>query len=98
MKTDAYPFLVKTYKILRTKPDIFVLKKLRDCQGDCDVSENRIRIDYRQAFISTLIHEIIHYIYPEWKEYRVLRYEKKLMNAFSVRQVKNILKRFAQFL
>ena len=97
-KTNVYPFLTRMYKILKTKPDIFVLQKLRNCQGECDWTEDTIKVDYRQEMLSTIVHEMLHYFHPNWSETHVLREEIKIMNALSLCQVKNILRRFVQFL
>ena len=98
-KTNVYPFLNKMYTIFKTKPCVFVLKKMR-IQGDYDYIEDEdvISIDFRKELISTLIHEVLHHIHPTWKEQQVKREEHKIMNSVSVQQVKHILKRFVQTL
>lgn len=97
-RKTVYKFLSKMYNLFRYRPDIFQLKKIKNCQGLCDYAEDTIFIDYRREFISTLIHECIHYIYPEYSETRVITEEKMVMNTITPRQVRNILKRFAQYL
>ena len=76
---------------------MFILKKMNDRRGDTDNYVDMICLDYRNEFISTMVHEVLHYIHPKWKEPRVLKQEKKLMNTFSVLQVQRILKLYALF-
>lgn len=97
-KKCVYGFLRKMYKLFHDKPDIFSFHKLRGYQGICDYEEDSIRLDYRKEFISTLVHECVHYIYPDYSETKVIREEKIIMNTITDRQVRNIIKRFAQFL
>lgn len=97
-KTNVYPFLSKMYKIFNTKPDLFTLQKLHNYQGICDWEEDSIKIDYRKEFISTIVHEVLHYIHPNWSESKVLREETKIMNSLSFCQIRRILQRFVQFL
>ena len=97
-RTNVYPFLAKMYHIMETKPDVFELKKLHNCQGECDWTEDIIRLDYRKEFISTIVHEVLHYIHSSWSETRVLKEEIKIMNSLSICQVKHILQKFVRFL
>lgn len=93
----VYPFLSRMYKLMKAEPDIVVLKKLSsNIHGLCDF-EN-IYLDYRKDLVSTLIHEFLHYMYPNWSETKVLKEESKIVNALSVAQVKNILKKYANTL
>jgi hypothetical protein len=97
-KTNVYPFLSKMYHILESKPEIFILEKLYDCQGECDWTEDTIKLDYRQQFLSTAVHEVLHYIHPDWCETRVLREEMKIMNSLSICQVRHLIQRIARSL
>lgn len=97
-RTNVYPFLHRMYTLFNTRPDIFVLKKIRLYEGEYDPVNDVINIDYRKELISTLVHEVLHYLYIKWPEQRVRTQEQKIMNSLSVRQVRNILKRFSQFL
>ena len=58
----------------------------------------RIHIDHTDAVLSTLIHEIIHYEHKDWTEEQVLELESTIINALSDRQIKNLIKRFAEVL
>ena len=57
-----------------------------------------VTIDHRQDLLSTLIHEFLHYRYPEWAEDKVGEVEKMIVNKLSQRRVKNILKKFSEAL
>jgi hypothetical protein len=55
-------------------------------------------IDHRTDLLSTLIHEFLHYQYPEWSEEKVAEVEHLIVNKLSQRRVKNILKKFSDAL
>lgn len=94
-KKTVYPFLARMYKLMAEEPDLIILKKLpHNTHGICDF--DNIYLDYRRDLVSTLIHEFIHYMYPDWSETKVLREESRIVNALSVSQVKNILKKYAE--
>jgi hypothetical protein len=56
----------------------------------------RVSLDPRDNIISTLIHEALHYFYPEASETWVLRMESKIIHSLSERQIRNIIRRLAQ--
>lgn len=87
------------YKVFKTNPDMFVFKKMSlwHEQGEYDGDETII-IDYRKELLSTLIHEVLHYLHPKWEEEKVIKEEILIMNSLSVYQVKNVLKRFSEIL
>ena len=71
-------------------------KNLRGYAGQ--IEESHITIDINQDFFPTLIHEMLHYIYPAWCESRVVKMEKRIKRYITERQVKNILKLFANLI
>jgi hypothetical protein len=79
--------------IKKKSGSFFKLAKLRGVMGWCEW-EDGIKIDYRKEFIPTLIHECIHYLYPDWPETKVLYMEKRVINILSSRQVVSLLKAF----
>lgn len=97
MQPDTTPsiFIRKLYRLLLNKPEIFEIKKLSKVRGYCADDGSSIELDYRDEIISTLIHEALHYLHPDWSESKVLFHEKYLMHNFSKTQVKNIIKKFA---
>ena len=95
--TNVYPFLTRMYRLFRTAPEIFILKKLR-YEGDYNPDTDVIRIDYRKEFVSTLVHEVLHYLYPKWTEWEVIHEERRIMNSLTLIQVKHILKKFSHLL
>ena len=48
--------------------------------------------------ISSIIHESCHHWYPNWCETDIEEAEKNIVNQLSVRQIKNIIKKFARIL
>jgi len=66
--------------------------------GKYEPSDDEITIDYRKELIPTLIHEIMHCLHPDWCETKVLTKEREVVNAMSLRQCKNILRRFSSYL
>lgn len=97
-KLNKYRFTRELYKLFREKPGIFHVKKLKSARGYCHTTIERIELDYRDEIISTLLHEALHFLYPDMSEDQVLRNEKDLINNLSPRQVRNIIKRFAHIL
>ena len=83
--------------MFQTEPEVFILKKTKKDEGSYDPSTDIICIDYRKELLSTLVHETIHRIHTKWCESRVIKEEIKIMNSLSIKQVKNILTRFVQF-
>lgn len=84
----------KIVKLVKTaEPRFFRFKKLKGVMGYCEW-ENGIILDYRRELFSTLIHECIHYMYPEWNESQVLYAEKRVVNSINSKQVIKLLKVF----
>lgn len=97
-KENISHFTKRLYRLLRHKPEIFKIRKLRGARGWCFDDIDLIELDYRDEMISTLVHETLHYIHPDWSETKVLEGERWIMNNLSPVQVKNILKRFVAIL
>lgn len=91
-------FVRKLYKLFKEKPHIFHVKKLKKARGYCHLETEKIELDYRDEIISTLLHEALHFLYPEMSEEHVLKNEYELINRLSSRQVRNIIKRFGAIL
>jgi hypothetical protein len=81
-----------------TKPEIFKLKKMRNERGYCLDDGTEIALDHRDELLSTLIHEVIHYLHPTWSEKAVLNAEKYIINHVTPKRAGNILKRLAKIL
>lgn len=101
-RTEIQSFVRKLYRFLDQGHDI-QFKKLRDYRGYIhydpeSVDTAAVTLDHRDKLLSTMIHEAIHYIYPEYTECQVLLLEREIVNGLSDRQVKNIIKRFANAL
>jgi hypothetical protein len=71
----------------------FELKKLRGCMGLCCWEEG-ISIDFRKELIPTIIHEVIHDLYPKNWEGWVYRVESKIVNILTVSDIYELMKTF----
>jgi hypothetical protein len=75
------------------------LKKLRSLRGYIDNCDREagyyvtVALDHRDRILSTLIHEYVHFRFPELCETEVLKLETQIMNSLSARRAKNLLKR-----
>jgi len=68
---------------IKDKPKgYFRLLKLRGACGYC-YFDSAIEIDYRKLFIPTIIHEVLHDLYPDNWEGWTLRLESKLVNILT---------------
>lgn len=93
------PFIRKMYRLLETKPEIFKIKDLgKKTAGHCLDDGSEIALHYKHDIISTLIHEVIHYLHPDWSEKTVLAAEKYIINHISPRRAANIVKKLSQAL
>jgi hypothetical protein len=90
---DCINLFVEIIKTINKMPKGFiVLKKLKTLHGTCVFDDDLIEIDYRKEFILTLIHEVIHYLNPNWTETMVLYAEKRVINVISEDDVICLLK------
>ena len=80
----------------------FTFKRMKKYAGTIDGWDRKskviITLDPKKNVISTMMHEFLHYRHPNMCESNIAKLEKKLMNSLSDRQVKNILKRVANYL
>lgn len=91
-KEKVYYITRKLYQDIRNNNGTIVLKKIRGCHGIYDESTEQIILDYRKEFIPTIIHEYLHKWYQNKSESWVRHEEKRIVNALSIAQIKNILK------
>lgn len=96
-KTKVYPFLSQMYNLFKTKPELFVFKKMK-FEGEYDPVSEIIYVDYRKEILSTICHETLHLLHPEWPESKVIKEEYIIMNNMSVCQVKHLIKKFSNIL
>lgn len=97
-KDNIDPFFRKMYGLMRSRPEIFKIKRLRGMRGYCNDDGTEIVVDHRDEILSTLIHEVIHYLHPDWSEKTVQAAERYIINKTSARRATNILKQFSQLL
>ncbi len=87
---DLFSEVLRT--IHKMPKGFIVLKKLKTVHGWCHEEDDFIEVDYRKEFILTIIHEVLHYIYPNWSESRVMYCEKRIANIITVDDVVFLLK------
>jgi hypothetical protein len=76
---------------IKDKPKgYFVLIKLRGACGYC-VFDKSIQIDYRKLLVPTIIHEVLHDMYPSKSEIWILRVESKLVNMLSTDDIYKLI-------
>lgn len=81
-------------KLVKTKPpEFFNLRKMNGTVGLCYWTD--IELDYRRDIIPTAIHELLHYLYPDWSESDIKYAESRLINFCSPLQVAMFLKHLA---
>lgn len=76
-----------------SEKNFFTIKKLRGVMGYC-AWENGIQLDYRRELLSTLVHECVHFLEPDWAESQVLYAEKRIINEMSADDAITLLKTF----
>lgn len=100
-RSDLNSYVRRLYRFLRGGNTI-EFKKHRGYRGMCYTQENEslshVTLDHRDKLLSTLIHEFLHHQHWDWSETEVLNMERKLINALSDRQIRNIIKAFAEVL
>lgn len=96
-KSDINRFTSKLYRFLEQGHKV-ELKKMRVYRGFIYTKPNPtwIYLDPSHKIIPTLIHEALHYFYPQASERWVLKMEAEIVKKLSSRQMKNILIRFVK--
>lgn len=96
-KSDVDKFTRKLYKFLSNGHKI-KFKHMRSTRGiifDYTAAKSTVHLDPRDEIIPTLIHETLHYFYPDASESWILRTESKIISKLTPRQTRNILRRLA---
>lgn len=101
-RPEVQAYTKKLYRFLREGHSIKFRKLPSTYVGVIYRYENtkisEVEVDHRDKMFSTLLHEFLHYVHPKWSETKILEMERKLVNALSPTQVKNIIKRLAEAL
>ena len=83
-KKDVKSVYNRCLSLVRRKPaEFFIFKKLKIC-GWCLYDEDVVIIDHRKDMLRTAYHELIHYLYPDWSESRVIYAESRVVNGVSI--------------
>jgi hypothetical protein len=93
-KKHLYKVTSRLYKELKDGNNLLTLRKMANSQGSYDYGTEEICLDYRKELIPTLIHEYLHKWHPDKCETWILNLESRIVNALSIRQIKNIIKSF----
>jgi len=101
-KYELYIITRRLYRLFKKHPEMFELKKLRNNSGyynfPTKISKPKIEIDYREDIISTIVHEACHHWYPDWTETEIREAERNIINQLSIKQIKNVIKKFGDIL
>lgn len=93
-KTELRSLFRKICNRIRKKPKgYFILAKLRGACGYCTF-DKCIEVDYRKLLIPTIIHEVLHDMYPTQWEGWVIRLESKLVNILRTEDIVLLLSLF----
>lgn len=97
---EVQRYVKKIIKILRNPPSdfpTFILKKhLRGCSGIIDYDSITLAVYW--DIVPTIWHEVIHYMHDDWKEARVLKYDKMIKRYIKLKDVITLIKLFANLI
>jgi len=90
-KSQLYRFTNRIY--MRLKHERFTLRFIRapGVHGYCYPGMGLIQMNPSGDILATLVHEMIHDFYPNWREERVLAHERMMMAQLSHRQMANLM-------
>lgn len=96
-KTEVNRFTHKLYRFLDDDHTV-KFRRMRNLRGWILTEQypTHLSLDPRDEIIPTLIHEALHYFYPNASESWVLRMEAKIIRSLSERQLRNIIRRLAK--
>src|ERR1039457_6380571 len=92
-KSQVYKVTTALYHFLYSGEKV-TLKKIHNAclEGYFDGDSEEIVVDYRKSLLPTLIHEFLHKIHVDWPERKVRKYEVRIVNSLTQKQIKNILR------
>lgn len=98
-KTDITRYTRKLYRFLEQGHKV-TFRKMRNDRGSIliRIHPTEIHLDPRDEVISTLVHETLHYFYPEATEEWILEMERKIVHKLTDRQIRNIIRRLSNSL
>jgi len=97
-KSETYNYTRRLYRLLKNHGDQITFRKLRGAYGVCD-EDGDIVIDIsRGQTVATLFHEAAHFWNQDWEEEDVERFEKRIMQSLTTRQIRNVLKSLGNIL
>jgi len=86
-------YLHRIYALCRKDIKV-ILKRIRKNRGVTNTIDT-IYLHPKQDIIPTFIHECLHILYPSWSESRIIKWEEKIINTISIRQIINLLQGIA---
>jgi hypothetical protein len=89
-KQEMYRFTSKLYRRLRNPAFVFKLKRSKSFAGMW-YSDKRIELNPDDRLIPTIVHEILHDIYPGKNHKWIYAKEREIQHQLSYRQMVNIL-------
>lgn len=93
-KAKANYLLRRCYALLADPDTLLRHRKFRgQLHGISYATVQVMAIDFRKDALSTIIHESLHIIYPDWSETAILDAEKGIVDHMSQRQFNNLMSR-----
>jgi len=90
-KAQIYNFTAQVYKRLADIEFVVKFFRSKDTAGLCHFDQKLIELNPHEDIISTLVHEMLHSIHPNWPEEKVEANEKYIMQKLSHKQMANLL-------
>lgn len=84
-------YLRRIYGLLQHGDTVLRLRKFKgNIEGVAIDAVQYMAVDPRRNFGSTVIHECLHILYPNWCESKVLKTEEGIANTLTERQWRNL--------
>jgi hypothetical protein len=95
-KTQADYYLHRCYRLLADPDTVLRHKRLKgNLHGLAFSVVQSMTVDFRKDALSTIIHECLHIIYPDWTEKCVIAAEKGIVDNMTQLQFQNLCYRIA---
>ena len=95
-KRKADYYLHRCYKLLADPETVLKHRRFKgNLHGIAYAAFQGMIVDFRKDALSTIIHECLHVMYPDWPEKKVLDHEAGIVNRMSQLQFQSLCYRIA---